>query len=153
MTPGITWVICEVIASLTRVDVVIIAQILVQIRASYFAAQLLAGLRPVRQKIKNFALFLSTHRVITFFAARLTYPYIPLHSAMFTAPLKLLQRVSRAAEDVDLSSSTQAISQPQNRALIPYITAQKEASLQAELTANRTRTAAAAKESQPKRTR
>jgi hypothetical protein len=67
--------------------------------------------------------------------------------------LKLLQRVSRAAEDVDLSSSTQAISQPQNRALIPYITAQKEASLQAELTANRARTAAAAKKSQPKRTR
>jgi hypothetical protein len=101
----------------------------------------------VRQK--NFALFLSTHRVITFFAAR----RIRLHSAMFTSPLKLLQRVSRAAEDVDLSSSTQAISQSQNRALIPYTTAQKKASLQAELTANRTRTAAAAKETQPKKTR
>jgi hypothetical protein len=100
MTSGITWVMCEVIAFPTRVDVVIIAQILVQIRASCFAAQLLAGLRPVRQK--NFALFLSTYRVVTFFAAR----RIPLHSAMFISPLKLLQRVSRAAEDVDLSSST-----------------------------------------------
>jgi hypothetical protein len=41
---------CEVIAFSTHVDVGIIAQILVQIRASCFAAQLLAGLRPVRQK-------------------------------------------------------------------------------------------------------
>jgi hypothetical protein len=61
MTSGITWVMCEVIASPTRVDVVIIAQILVQIRASCFAAQLFAGLRPVRQKNLNFALSLSTY--------------------------------------------------------------------------------------------
>jgi hypothetical protein len=72
---------------------------------------------------------------------------------MFTAPLKLLQRVSRVAEDVNLSSSTQAISQPQNRVLILYTTAQKKASLQAELTVNKARTAAAAKKSQPKKTR
>ena len=45
---------CEVIASFTRVNVVIIAQILVQIRASYFAVQLLTGLRPVRQKISRY---------------------------------------------------------------------------------------------------
>jgi hypothetical protein len=147
MTSGITWVIYEVIASPTRVDVVIIAQILVQIRSSCFAARLLAGLRPVRQKFRVVFIYSSRGYILR------RAPYIPLHSAMFTSPLKLLQRVSRAAEDVDLSSSTQATSQPQNRALIPYTTAQKEASLQAELTANRARTAAAAKESQPKRTR
>jgi hypothetical protein len=47
--PGITWVIHEIIAFFTRVDVVIIAQILVQIRSFYFAAQLLARLWPVRR--------------------------------------------------------------------------------------------------------
>jgi hypothetical protein len=116
---------------------------------SRFLFRRTASYRVTARAPKNFALFLSTHRVVTFFAAR----YIRLYSAMFISPLKLLQRVSRAAEDVNLSFSTQAISQSQSRALIPYTTAQKKASLQAELTANRARTAAAAKETQSKRTR
>jgi hypothetical protein len=94
MTSGIIWVICEVIASPTGADVVIIAQILVQIRASCFAAQLLAGLRPVRQK--NFALFLSTHRVVTFFAARRLY--IPIFRYIYLAIETSAARLSRRRE-------------------------------------------------------
>jgi hypothetical protein len=114
---------------------------------SRFLLRRSASCRVTARALKNFALFLSTYRVVTFFAARFIYPYILLHSAIFIALLKLLQRVSRAAENVNLSFSTQAISQPQNRVLISYIIAQKEAFLQAELTANRARTAAATKES------
>jgi hypothetical protein len=70
---------CEVIASPTRVDVVIIAQILVQIRASCFAAQLLAGLRPVRQKISRcFYLLIAWLHSSPRALHTPTYPYIPL---------------------------------------------------------------------------
>jgi hypothetical protein len=55
---------CEVIAFLTHVDVVIIAQILVQIRASCFAVQLLAGLRPVRQKVRVIFIYLSRDYIL-----------------------------------------------------------------------------------------
>jgi hypothetical protein len=116
---------------------------------SRFLLRRIASCRVTARAPKNFALFLFTHRVVTFFAARC----IRLHSAIFISSLKLLQRVSRVAEDVDLLFSTQTISQSQSRALIPYTTAQKEAFLQAELTANKARTAAAAKETQSKRTR
>jgi hypothetical protein len=67
--------------------------------------------RITARTLKNFALFLSIYRVIIFFAARFIYFYIFLHSVMFTALLKLLQRVSRAVENVNLSFLTQAISQ------------------------------------------
>ena len=79
--------------------------------------------------------------------------YIRLYSIMFTSPLKLLQRVSRVVDNIDSSLSRQAITPSQNRALVPYDDAAKEAFLAAELVENRARTAAAAKESQLKRTR
>jgi hypothetical protein len=79
--------------------------------------------------------------------------YIRLHSIMFTSPLKLLQRASRVVDNIDPSLSKQAITPSQNRALVPYDDAAKEASLATKLIENRARTAAAAKKSQPKRTR
>ena len=146
-TSGITWVMYEVIAFLH-------ASTSLLSREYSFKFALLASPHnfwpdygPCAEFFRGVFIYSSRYYVLRRGA------YIRLHSTMFTSPLKLLQRVSRAAEDVDLSSSTQAVSQSQNRALIPYTNAQKEASLQAELTANRARTAAAAKETQPKRTR